>query len=136
MAAGDVRGECERPEADCVAVLEPVVHPHGRVPDDPDPGKGSERQDPVGVVATGGEGIGTRFARPQFGTRRVLEHSQPAGMVGMSSEFKRTLTSLMLKPSFAMLAMIIGAVLGEPPSSTMWPSGPVMRKAATSVAPT
>ena len=58
MAAGDVRGECERPEADGVAVLEPVVDPHGRVPDDPDPGKGSERQDRVGVVATGGEGLG------------------------------------------------------------------------------
>ena len=83
MAASDVRGECERPEADCVAVLEPVVDPHSRVPDDPDPDKGSERQDRVGVVATGGEGIGARFARPQFGTRRLLEHAQPAGMVRM-----------------------------------------------------
>lgn len=36
-------------------------------------------------AATGGEGIGTRFARPQFGTRRLLEHSQPAGMVQIVS---------------------------------------------------
>jgi hypothetical protein len=83
VAAGDVRGERKRPEADCVTVLEPVVDPHGRVADDPDPGKGSERQDPVGVVAAGGEGISARFTRPQFGTRRLLEHAQSAAMVGM-----------------------------------------------------
>ena len=37
---------------------------------------------------------------------------------------------------FAMLAMISRAVVGYPPSSTTWPSGPVMRKAEASFAPT
>src|SRR3954471_2634029 len=37
---------------------------------------------------------------------------RPPPWSGCASEFRSTLTSLMLKPSFAMLAMIIGAVLG------------------------
>ena len=48
-----------------------------------DPHEGLQRQDRVRVIATGGEGIGARFTRPQFGTRRLLEHAQPAAMVGM-----------------------------------------------------
>src|SRR5438105_455541 len=35
VAAGDVRGECERPEADRVSVLEHVIGPSGRIADDP-----------------------------------------------------------------------------------------------------
>src|ERR671913_1608528 len=49
---------------------------------------------PSGVVATGGEGIGTRFARPQCGTRRLLEHSQSAGMVGMGLRVQEDLDVL------------------------------------------
>ena len=83
VAASDVRDECEWADADGVSVLESVVDSHGGVPDDADPGKNSKRQDCVGVIATGREGIGTRVARPQFSARLLLEHAQPAGMVGM-----------------------------------------------------
>src|SRR6185503_257658 len=40
-------------------------------------------QDPVRVIATRGEGDGARFARPQLGTGLLLEHAQPARVVGM-----------------------------------------------------
>jgi hypothetical protein len=83
VAAGDVRGECEWSDADRVSVLQHVVDPNGRVADDPDPDEGPQRQDDVRVVASGGEAVGARFARPQLGTGRLLEHPQPARVVGV-----------------------------------------------------
>jgi hypothetical protein len=60
-----------------------MVDPHRRITEDPDPHEGPQRQDAVRVIAARGEGDGARFARPQFGTGRLLEHSQPARVVGM-----------------------------------------------------
>ena len=72
VAAGDVRSERERAEADCVAVPEPMVDPHLRIPHDPDPCEGPQRQDHVLVITARSEGDAARFARPQFGTGLLL----------------------------------------------------------------
>jgi hypothetical protein len=112
VAGGDVRGKCNRPDTNRVAVLESVIDARGRVAEDPDPDEGPQRKDEVGIITAGGEGVGARVAGPQLGTRRLLSTVSPPPWSGCGSEFRSTLTSLMLKPSFAMLAMIIGAVLG------------------------
>ena len=85
LPAGDVRGERDRPDADGVAVLEPVVDPRGRVADEPDPDEGPQRQGDVGVVAAGGDDVGARFAGPQLGARRLLERRQPARVVARTA---------------------------------------------------
>ena len=81
VAAGDVCGQRDRSHTDRVAVLEPVVDARRRVSEDPDPGEGPQRQEPIGVVAAGGKGVGACVAGPQPGTRRLLEHCQPAPVV-------------------------------------------------------
>src|SRR5262245_21781837 len=81
MPGGDVRGERDWPNTDRVAVLEPVVDARWRVAEDADPEKGPQWQGAVGVVAAGGEGIAAGVAGPQLGTRRLLQHRQPAPMV-------------------------------------------------------
>ena len=43
VAAGDVRSERERPEADRVSVLEPMVDPHLWIAQDPNPNEGPQR---------------------------------------------------------------------------------------------
>ena len=37
----------------------------------------------VGIIAAGGEGVGARVAGPQLGARRLLEHRQPAPVIGV-----------------------------------------------------
>ena len=83
MAARDVRGERDRPDTDRVAILEAVVDARGRVANDPDPNESPQRQEDVGVVAARGEGVGARVAGPQLGAGRLLEHGQPAPVVGV-----------------------------------------------------
>lgn len=46
VAACDVRDERERPDADRVAVLEPVVDTRGRIAEEPDPHEGPQRPGP------------------------------------------------------------------------------------------
>ena len=83
MAGRDVRGERDRPDTDRVAVLEPMVDARGRVADEPEPDERPHRQDHVGVVAAGGDGVRARVAGPQLGAGRLLQHRQPARVVGV-----------------------------------------------------
>lgn len=50
MAAGDVCAERQRPEADRLAIPEPMVDAHLRIPDDPDPLEDPQRQGALGAV--------------------------------------------------------------------------------------
>jgi hypothetical protein len=136
MAGSEVRREHDRPEADRVAVLEPVIDVRGWVADDPDPEERPQREHAVWVIAAGREGVGARLAGPQLRARRLLEHRQAAGVIGVRFRVQEHFDILDIEPSFAMLAMINFAVVGWPASSKKWPSGPVMRKAEISLAPT
>jgi hypothetical protein len=60
-----------------------MVDPPLRITQDAEPHEGSQRQESIGVIAAGGEGDGARFARPKFCTRRLLDHPQPACVVGV-----------------------------------------------------
>ena len=113
VAARDVRGERDRPDADRVAVLEPVVDARG-----PGTRRSRSRRGPSAAGRRRGRRRRRRGARHSLRSPTVRRQT-PAGAPparprgrGCGSEFRSTLTSLMSKPSFAMLAMIIGAVPG------------------------
>jgi hypothetical protein len=81
VAAGDVRGECERPEADCVAVLEPVVHARGGEPPDAE-----EAERTVGgtVPCTSlRHDVGVAFTDPELCAGGLLQLAKAACVVGV-----------------------------------------------------
>src|SRR5688572_23298759 len=65
------------PDTNRVAVLEPMVDARRRVTEDADPGERPQRQDGVGIVAAGREGVGARVAGPHLGPEASWSTASP-----------------------------------------------------------
>jgi hypothetical protein len=136
VAARDMRGQSDGSQLDRRAVLEPVIDSRRGISDDSEPGQRTQRDDHVAIVATGGDDSRARLARPYFGTRRLLEDAQPASMIGVRLGVNKHLHIFDVKAESSDARHDHPRRRGIAGIEQHVTFGPVIKKAATSFAPT